>query len=604
MSLVHALSWSGGVCSEGRGAQRFAPPVAMSVPANEAEASKPSEDDRQLPASPEQKPVLNLGSDTSSIVSMPGSPGTMRSSRCSILTIPMDPELLRAVPLDLVLARFGRHLEPPDQGMMNVDSKLYHLSRQVDRIDHFLSHDWSTARRWKVCALLVLFNTVPACLVTTFLSFTFGFVLSIWAPGYKDLVGVERVWRVSMGMTSFWLCLCLWQRIRRLWKQNVVFLDKLCIAQHDEELKKKGIFGLSTFLEHSETLTILWSRRYFSRLWCVFELCTFLRHEHNKRVVMMPVNLASLFLLVIVLNQVVTMMNVLFDTVTGLSVSAQITIRSLLVIPAYAVMIDAGMELIRDLRDLSKQLQDFSVDRAECFCCSNKHIHPTTGQALPCDRELVVETLGGWFGSTRAFEWLVRERLTQNVENSIRAVLTAQYPLYVAVASTSPLLILKICEIAEEDSISVDLVVTHFADWCKLPLVNLLSIWLMILACQCGACISRTCRWAPRTMVALVLSCLALVMLSPFWAFMELLDVYSSGKAGLLVFPVIFLLWLHGICRSKLMRVPRENKMENWEAPRFKRNSVSRQKDMGNMEAGQVEYVTSTEIDNVSTFST
>ena len=45
MSLVHALSWSGGVCSEGRGAQRFAPPVAMSVPANEAEASKPSEDD-------------------------------------------------------------------------------------------------------------------------------------------------------------------------------------------------------------------------------------------------------------------------------------------------------------------------------------------------------------------------------------------------------------------------------------------------------------------------------------------------------------------------------------------------------------------------------
>ncbi|CAK9007589.1 Uncharacterized protein SCF082_LOCUS9517 [Durusdinium trenchii] len=210
-------------------------------------------------------------------------------------------------------------------------------------------------------------------------------------------------------------------------------------------------------------------------------------------------------------------------------------------------MIDAGMELIRDLRDLSKQLQDFSVDRAECFCCSNKHIHPTTGQALPCDRELVVETLGGWFGSTRAFEWLVRERLTQNVENSIRAVLTAQYPLYVAVASTSPLLILKICEIAEEDSISVDLVVTHFADWCKLPLVNLLSIWLMILACQCGACISRTCRWAPRTMVALVLSCLALVMLSPFWAFMELLDVYSTG---------------------------------------------------------QVEYVTSTEIDNVSTFST
>lgn len=33
----------------------------------------------------------------------------------------MDPELLRAVPLDLVLARFGRHLEPPDQACTPCD---------------------------------------------------------------------------------------------------------------------------------------------------------------------------------------------------------------------------------------------------------------------------------------------------------------------------------------------------------------------------------------------------------------------------------------------------------------------------------------------------
>ena len=48
-----------------------------------------------------------------------------------------------------------------------------------------------------------------------------------------------------------------------------------------------------------------------------------------------------------------------------------------------------------------------------------------------------------------------------------KATRTNGLVVQVAVASTSPLLILKICEIAEEDSISVDLVVTHFADWCN-----------------------------------------------------------------------------------------------------------------------------------------
>jgi hypothetical protein len=44
-----------------------------------------------------------------------------------------------------------------------------------------------------------------------------------------------------------------------------VFVDKLCIAQHDPALKAKGIRGLSTFLDRSEELPILWSSRYFTR---------------------------------------------------------------------------------------------------------------------------------------------------------------------------------------------------------------------------------------------------------------------------------------------------------------------------------------------------
>ena len=66
--------------------------------------------------------------------------------------------------------------------------------------------------------------------------------------------------------------LCFWQSLRSVSRRPlVVFLDKLCIAQHDPALKAKGIRGLSTFLDRSEELTILWSARYFTR--CLEESC-------------------------------------------------------------------------------------------------------------------------------------------------------------------------------------------------------------------------------------------------------------------------------------------------------------------------------------------
>ena len=53
------------------------------------------------------------------------------------------------------------------------------------------------------------------------------------------------------------------------WNFSTQPQDRLCIAQHDMALKEQGIRGLGCFLSKSRNLTILWSGRYFSRLWLI-----------------------------------------------------------------------------------------------------------------------------------------------------------------------------------------------------------------------------------------------------------------------------------------------------------------------------------------------
>ncbi|CAE7739865.1 unnamed protein product [Symbiodinium pilosum] len=74
----------------------------------------------------------------------------------------------------------------------------------------------------------------------------------------------------------------------------MVFLDILCIAQHDEKLKKKGIMGLGAFLVNSKSLVVLWTPRYFSRLWCTFEIATFMKDpEQRGHIQFMPLKMGA-----------------------------------------------------------------------------------------------------------------------------------------------------------------------------------------------------------------------------------------------------------------------------------------------------------------------
>lgn len=65
----------------------------------------------------------------------------------------------------------------------------------------------------------------------------------------------------------------------------------------------------------------------------------------------------------------------------------------------------------------------FDIHHAECSCCSFNHLHPETGEHIPCDRELICETVTQAYGNRgdsgeerlKAFNSTVRNKLANRI---------------------------------------------------------------------------------------------------------------------------------------------------------------------------------------------
>ncbi|CAJ1339729.1 unnamed protein product [Effrenium voratum] len=191
-------------------------------------------------------------------------------------------------------------------------------------------------------AMMIIFNS-RAAFITSMLA---SLVLAIWA--YCDALPRRQTWTVWPPLVTFYMFLFFWQRIRLLFKPpRMVFLDKLCISQDNDELKAQGIAGLATFLLKSRKMTILWSPRYFSRLWCTY---AWLRD---------PGDLEWYYIFAIVSS-------------IGLPLAFAVC----------GLFSQIAKQLLQDISQLPKQLGSFSVRDSKCFCCSTDHCHPITGDEI------------------------------------------------------------------------------------------------------------------------------------------------------------------------------------------------------------------------------
>eukprot|EP00435_Cladocopium_sp_Y103_P057026 s700_g19.t1 len=314
----------------------------------------------------------------------------VRSERS--LTPKVPAEIVQGVPCRCLLAGGGRPFRPGKAATRHV--------KRCSGYNIFVSHDWRTSGWLKYASLLVLLNSGAAFLATLIVSLALGLLVAYEVlPNYS--------WLVSIGYLTFAVFFFFWQHIRdTFFAPKLAFLDKLCIPQDDEEVKEKCILGLAGFLRRSGKLVILFSESYISRLWCIYEITAFMRmHSSQVHIDMqtVPVVLPLLILLhaawwlavrlltflIWQTSQTNSTMNVLGVVVVGLVVMFLIT---------YPLQAWVGRRLTKNLQSLSRQLREFDVHESKCSCCSAGHERPS-GERIPCDRDLIYQSLADWYGN-------------------------------------------------------------------------------------------------------------------------------------------------------------------------------------------------------------
>lgn len=203
--------------------------------------------------------------------------------------------------------------------------------------------------------------------------------------------------------------------------------------------KTQGINAIGGILNKSRTLLVAWDRTYFSRLWCSFELAAF---YHSKlydskaagKVVLLPIILGKVISEIAACTWALELLRIHMPFNAGLRSAALLLVSLAFATRFYDFLIESN--------GLKAELAEFSAQNAQCFCCSNRHLNPITGEKLSCDRALVNASIAHWYGDDdvteglATFNELIRGRFREEVGEAVRG---ARMPFhFVLVASVWP----------------------------------------------------------------------------------------------------------------------------------------------------------------------
>mmetsp|Transcript_3018 Transcript_3018/g.8945 ORF Transcript_3018/g.8945 Transcript_3018/m.8945 type:complete len:654 (-) Transcript_3018:121-2082(-) len=362
-----------------------------------------------VPGSITPAPAITLSRKSTQNISNAASgsnPGT--GSSVSKMHTMMEPSILRAVQLGKVLRRFGQGL----QASSGTNSE-HMLSQEATHIDDFISHDWGSGRWEKTLTLWFLYNGTPAMLVSFAAAVLVGIlqcssvgILPVpnRSPGGSNgvtLLHKSGLWCRLLCPVVFATTFIFWQDLRQRLglRTRLVFVDKFCIDQRTDAQKRAGILGITGFLASSERLIICWTPRYFKRLWCTVEVASWLYLQKGMDSILFMPTLKVLSHVTMLIGFTYTVSGVILMTTFVSEVPMIVVLGA--AVPATLPCMHIIRRAAQGLRCLPEQIASFATSQAECFCCTNGHVDPGTGQRLQCDRRLIYRTLDAWVTSGR-----------------------------------------------------------------------------------------------------------------------------------------------------------------------------------------------------------
>ena len=210
------------------------------------------------------------------------------------------------------------------------------------------------------------------------------------------------------------LVLFLGHRFRQAEASQFSYIDKCCVCQTDQVLKRQAIYNFEGILRRTKKMVILWDNDYFERLWCTFEIAAFSKHRGTSNIHFAPIIGGVFAIGMCVVAIVGVWANILLYR---LGREFQWALDDVYIFFGYWSVVGTAVfwlpkfgfcyMLVEGRHLMSKQIHTFDARSAKCFDES--------------DREFVELHIVDWFGSLDEFNDHVRHRLMDALGNSIGA---------------------------------------------------------------------------------------------------------------------------------------------------------------------------------------